>query len=108
MLENKRIQITAMKIYEPDDDKYSKLEKEAFPVGYNTPQFIDVEKELGSIAFKKQGETIIRIDTYDYDAIVLAKKMLDTFIAHAVVIGEMEQMRDVLKHFIIVTKKEDE
>ena len=97
-----------MKIFDPDnDDKYSKLEKEAFPIGYNTPQFIDVEKDLGSIAFKKQGETIIRIDTYDYDAIVLAKKMLDTFIAHAVVIGEMEQMRDMLAHFIIKTTKDD-
>jgi uncharacterized protein YfbU (UPF0304 family) len=108
MLENKRIQIISMKIFDPDnDDKYKQLEKEAFPVGYNTPQFIDVEKELGSIAFKKQGETIIRIDTYDYDAIVLAKKVLDTLIAHAVVIGEMEQMRDVLKHFIVKTTRDE-
>ena len=105
---DKRIEITAMKIYDPDnDDKYKQLEKEAFPIGYNTPQFIDVEKDLGSIAFKKQGETIIRIDTYDYDAIVLAKKMLDTFIAHAVVIGEMEQMRDMLAHFIVKTTKDE-
>ena len=105
---NQRIEITAMKIYEPDnDDKYKQLEKAEFPEGYNTPQFIDVEKDLGSIAFKKQGETIIKIDTYDYDSIVLAKKVLDTLIAHAVVIGEMEQMRDMLAHFIIKTTKDE-
>ena len=104
---DKRIEITAMKIYEPEDDKYKQLEKAEFPEGYNTPQFIDVEKTLDSIAFKKQGETIIRIDTYDYDSIVLAKKVLDTLITHAVVIGEMEQMRDVLKHFIVKTTKDE-
>lgn len=97
-----------MKIFDPDnDDKYKQLEKSELPTGYRLPENIDVEKELGSITFSKSSGPIMKIDTYDYDTLVTIRNVLERLTLKEVVQGEMEQMRDMLAHFIIKTTRDE-